>query len=83
VGASLVPRDEFAQLCDTGVPLDPNTPENEHVLILYTHSHSLPRRHTKLDAISTHEVVNEATENCHIMKVVLAAPPATHAQSTK
>lgn len=81
-GASLVPRDQFSQLYDTGVPLDPTTPGNEQVLILHTTTESRPTRNSQ-NTINTIPNANHATENCHIMKVLLTSPPTKQNQDAK
>lgn len=63
-GYSTVPRDEFNQLIDVGVPLDKTTKGAEDVLVLYTNDKTLPNSDSALTA-------EDALENCDTVKVVL------------
>lgn len=84
-GIARVPRTEFAQLYDIGVPLDPTTPNNEEVLLLYNTPESLPnqKRHQRRQENSKGQIVKYdnakvATSQCHTLKVVLTDPRRKH-----
>jgi Nucleotide-diphospho-sugar transferase len=64
VGSAVVPRDEFTQLYDLGVPWDDPAPGAKDVLLLYGSERSLP------DHASSGSVV-DATHNCDTLKVIL------------
>jgi Nucleotide-diphospho-sugar transferase len=64
VGSAVVPRDEFTQLYDLGVPWDEPAPGAKDVLLLYGSERSLP------DHASSGSVV-DATHNCDTLKVIL------------
>ena len=83
-GMSRVNRDEFANQFDMGVPLDPSTTGNRDVLLLYSGAHALPS--TTSNPFIQHQMmyagseipmlssVDEATENCDNLHVVLTHP---------
>jgi hypothetical protein len=64
-GVGLVDRDEFASTFDMGVPLDPSTPGNDHVVILYSHDQAAPSQNTSATN------VEDATRNCENLHVIL------------
>jgi hypothetical protein len=69
VGFATVPRDEFNELLEVGVPLDPTMTGAEEVLVLYTGEKSLPT-----DGPGTGLSAEKAVENCHSVKVILQEP---------
>lgn len=64
-GVGLVNRIEFATRFDMGVPLDPSTPGNDHVVILYSHEEAIPSLGTNISN------VEDATRNCENLHVIL------------
>jgi hypothetical protein len=74
-GIGLVNRDEFASKFDMGVPLDPSTPENDHVVILYSHDEAVPSASTNTTTTTTtFHNVDYATQNCENLHVILTHP---------
>jgi hypothetical protein len=77
VGMGRVSRDEFAQRFDIGYAIDKSFEHNNEVLILYGSEQSLPRSHTTTldddDVVPMH-TVDDAVENCNLLKVVLTDP---------
>jgi len=65
-GMEFVDRNEFAELFDTGVPLDETTAGNDKVLLLYSDPKAFPSTNSK-GPLST----EEATSNCHNLHIVL------------
>lgn len=76
-GAARVPADSFAALYDTGVPLDGPVPANKEVLILYSDTSAMPWNRSTSSNVPRYTSAEEATENCHIMKVILQEPGHT------
>jgi Nucleotide-diphospho-sugar transferase len=68
VGMSLVPRRDFADKFDAGVPLQPTAAGNEHVLILHSHPDAMP---PATDRPTTTPSVEDATANCDYLNVIL------------
>ncbi|KAG7367535.1 nucleotide-diphospho-sugar transferase [Nitzschia inconspicua] len=68
-GVGLVNRDEFASTFDMGVPLDPSTPGNDHVVIFYSHDEAVPSRSTKTQ--TNESGVEFATQNCENLNIIL------------
>jgi Nucleotide-diphospho-sugar transferase len=73
VDYATVPRDDFNQMFDIGVPLDPPMEGAEEVVILYTSDKGLPWgkgfHHDKLGLDA-----ETAVQNCHTVKVILQEP---------
>jgi hypothetical protein len=75
---TLVDRDEFARLFDTGVPLDASRKSNSKVLILHG-KHALPpiNSNSSMDSstgISMWSNVEDAVKNCNYVNVILTQP---------
>jgi hypothetical protein len=72
-GMGRVPRDDFFQTFDLGVPFMPSSNGNEEVLLLYGNENSLPYPRSKLSeaAIPFIPSANEATKRCMSMKLIL------------
>ena len=76
-GLATVSRDEFANRFDMGVPLDPSSRGNNQVLLLYGQNSALPSNAFEKQQSSSSgkvpfiESVEEATENCAHLHVVL------------
>lgn len=64
-GVGRVNRDAFFEKFDVGVPKDKSDHGNEEVLMLYSHDNALPAK-----GISQTLSPDDATENCHSMKLV-------------
>ena len=81
-GMSRVNRDEFATKFDMlGVPLDPTTPGNKDVLILYNGQKALPTNPFLQNQMvyGPGEIpimgnIDEATQNCNNLHIVLTQP---------
>ena len=78
-------RDAFAEAFDTGVPMDASTPNNQHVLLIYSRSISLPTDATLAEQVSTPGdvptlSVKDATENCDFLNIILTEPKSNRAQ---
>lgn len=73
-GMARVDRDLFATKFDIGVPLNPTTPGNKDVLILYNSENALPDQFDKYQEDVPHLNIKSATKHCHTMKVVLTEP---------
>lgn len=76
-GMSYVSREQFATKYDMGIPLDESTKENNNVLLLHaqnslpTTSRSKAESNTAIPYIHN---VDEATQNCNTLKIVLTQP---------
>lgn len=70
---STVDRDDFAQLFDTGVPLNPSSRKNDKVLLLYGKD-ALPSKGQSLTDISYIDNVEEAVQNCNYVSLILTQP---------
>lgn len=72
VGISRVGKQEFTDMYDLGVPLDPPSAGAEEVLILYSNEKAMPSSFPPEDA-NTIPTLNmpEAVEHCEYMNVVL------------
>lgn len=79
---SLTPRDDFTTQFDLGVPLDPTTERNSHVLMVYNTDSALPhaigKRQTSLPLLS----VADATENCDYLHILLTDHSTKRRQCT-
>jgi hypothetical protein len=64
----------FATKFDIGVPLNPTTPGNKDVLILYNSENALPDQFDKYQEDAPHLSIKSATKHCHTMKLVLTEP---------
>ena len=76
VGAAVVNRDEFNAQFDVGVPLDPSSPQNDQVLILYSSEKALPSdpyAAKEAAAMTTLPTLSatDATEHCDFMNLIL------------
>lgn len=70
VGAARVPRDDFMDVFDVGVPLDESTSRNNEVLLLYG-PESVPSSVGSSSAIPLIRSVADATERCDVVKQIL------------
>ena len=78
-------RNEFAEAFDTGVPLDPSTPGNDQVLLIYSRPTALPSDDAAAnEARSLGQVpvlsVEDATENCDFLNIILSESKSNRAQ---
>jgi hypothetical protein len=73
VDYATVPRDDFNQILDIGVPYDetkdPRGAGGEEVLLLYTTPKALPSVHNQTNKFGLN--ATEAMENCNVVKVIL------------
>jgi hypothetical protein len=69
---TLVDRDEFAHLFDTGVPLDPSTANNSKVILLHGKG-ALPDNSSRAE-LSFNDNVQDAVQNCNYVSLVLTQP---------
>jgi Nucleotide-diphospho-sugar transferase len=73
VDYATVPRDDFNQILDVGVPYDDTKDKKgvggEEVLLLYTTPAALPSVHSKTNKFGLN--ATEAMENCNVVKVIL------------
>jgi hypothetical protein len=82
-GMGRVSRDEFANKFDMGVPLDTSSSGNSEVLLFYNRKDALPSNPFEAQqAMTSREVplfnsVEEATENCDNLHVILTDPSRT------
>mmetsp|Transcript_60629 Transcript_60629/g.148740 ORF Transcript_60629/g.148740 Transcript_60629/m.148740 type:complete len:605 (+) Transcript_60629:148-1962(+) len=74
VDYATVPRDDFFELFDIGVPKDPVTEGAEDVMILYTSDKSLPWGEGSMANDKFGFNVKDAVANCHMVKVILQEP---------
>ena len=84
-GLALVDRNEFAKRFDMGVPLDASLPHNDKVLLIYQRPYSLPKNKLAAEqATASGNVpllsVNDATENCDFLNIVLSEAKTNRAQ---
>ncbi len=75
-GVARVPRAEFATTFDMGVPLDPDTPQNNEVLIFYSSDKAHPKDLYKAAEAASQTTIptlssREATANCEYLNVIL------------
>jgi len=73
VGTATVPRDDFIEQFDVGVPWDERQREAKDVILLYSSEASLPPDYQASGAQHYRSAL-EATQNCHAMKVILTKP---------
>ena len=78
-GMARVNRDDFIKQFDMGVPFDPTVPGNRQALVLYSKISALPESNAFLKEqsmregeIPVMESVQQATENCHQLHVILS-----------
>ena len=74
VDYATVPRDDFFELFDIGVPKDPVTDGAEDVMILYTSDKALPWGEGSMANDKFDFNVKDAVANCHTVKVILQEP---------
>ena len=84
-GLALVDRNEFAKRFDMGVPLDASHPHNDQVLLIYQRPYSLPQNILAAgQATASGNIpllsVNDATENCDFLNIVLSEAKSNRAQ---
>ena len=67
-----IPKDEFTEKFELGVPLDPPYRGAEDVLLLYNSQHSIPTKHKSALSRSIQEItsVDEAVENCDHVNMI-------------
>lgn len=65
-----VPREDFNNYLEIGIPLDDSRPGSEEAIIFYTSDKSKPKGGGSLQSISA----KKAVENCGTVKVVLTQP---------
>lgn len=72
VDYATIPRDNFNELLEIGVPLD-ETKDNEEVFVLYTDPKTLPKGKgdKKMDGPKVGLDAKKALENCYSVKVIL------------
>jgi hypothetical protein len=70
VDFATIPRNEFNDLLEVGVPFDDTKAGSEDVLLLYTSERSLPDDTSHMVGMTA----KEATQNCQTVKVVLQDP---------
>ena len=71
VGTATVPRADFIEQFDVGVPWDERQREAKDVVLLYSSTASLPPDY---QPGAHYDSALDATQNCHAMKVILTKP---------
>mmetsp|Transcript_30625 Transcript_30625/g.66276 ORF Transcript_30625/g.66276 Transcript_30625/m.66276 type:complete len:554 (+) Transcript_30625:20-1681(+) len=71
VGAARVPRDDFMDIFDVGVPLDESTSRNNEVLLLYGPESVPSSVGSSSVPIPNIQSVSDATERCDVVKQIL------------
>jgi hypothetical protein len=74
VDYSTIPRDDFNNHFDIGVPIDNTVSGAEEVLLLHMGKETLPETQSTSTTNSHSLPADQATENCDVMKVILHQP---------
>ncbi|KAL3922072.1 MAG: hypothetical protein SGILL_002402 [Bacillariaceae sp.] len=69
VDYATIPRDEFNQVMDIGVPYDDTNNGADEVVILYTKDKAKPSHHSETTRYRMN--ATQAMENCNVVKVIL------------